>query len=114
MSISLLYHAFGIRGYQSTRTEYQGGRVVFTIHQAPEPCRCGGWLGSSTKCEPPGRMPDDCWLMAQEGRGRRRRVPARSRRAMGLAVERGPTRPLQSIVLPTKYQPAGWPTSLPS
>src|SRR5512140_351805 len=40
MSTSLLYHAFGIRGYQYTRTDYQDGQVIFTIHQEPETCRC--------------------------------------------------------------------------
>ena len=40
MSTSLLYHAFGIRGYQYTRTDYQGGQVTFTIHQEPQACRC--------------------------------------------------------------------------
>ncbi len=44
MSTSLLSHAFGIRGYQSTRTDYQDGQVIFTIHQEPHNCRgpaCG-------------------------------------------------------------------------
>jgi len=40
MSTSLLYHAFGIRGYHYTRTDYQGGQTIFTIHQEPESCRC--------------------------------------------------------------------------
>jgi transposase len=40
MSTSLLYHAFGIRGYQYTRSEYQCGRVTFSIHQEPQTCRC--------------------------------------------------------------------------
>jgi transposase len=40
MSTSLLYRAFGIRGYQYTRTDYQGGQVIFTIHQDPQSCRC--------------------------------------------------------------------------
>jgi transposase len=40
MSTSLLYHAFGIRGYHYTRTDYQGGQVIFTIHQDPETFRC--------------------------------------------------------------------------
>jgi transposase len=35
-----LYHAFGIRGYQYTRTDYQGGQTIFTIHQDPKTCRC--------------------------------------------------------------------------
>jgi transposase len=40
MSTSLLYHAFGIRGYQYTRTDYHDGQTIFTIHQEPETCRC--------------------------------------------------------------------------
>jgi len=40
MSTSFLYHAFGIRGYQYVRTEYQDGQVIFTIHQEPQTCRC--------------------------------------------------------------------------
>ena len=40
MSTSLLYHAFGIRGYDYVRTDYQGGEVIFTISQDPCDCRC--------------------------------------------------------------------------
>src|SRR3954447_18578706 len=40
MSTSLLSHAFGIRGYHHTRTDYQGGQTIFTIRQEPETCRC--------------------------------------------------------------------------
>jgi transposase len=40
MSTSLLYHAFGIRGYHYTRTNYQAGRVIFSIRQEPQTCRC--------------------------------------------------------------------------
>ena len=40
MSTSLLYHAFGIRGYHYTRTDYHAGQVIFTIHQEPETYRC--------------------------------------------------------------------------
>jgi hypothetical protein len=40
MSTSLLYHAFGIRGYEYTRTDYQDGQTIFTIHQDPKTCRC--------------------------------------------------------------------------
>ena len=40
MSTSLLYHAFGIRGYEYTRTRYEGGAVIFSIRQGPETCRC--------------------------------------------------------------------------
>jgi hypothetical protein len=38
MSTSLLYHAFGIRGYEYTRTDYQDGHTIFTIHQDPKTC----------------------------------------------------------------------------
>src|SRR6185437_12933333 len=40
MSTSLLYHAFGIRGYDYIRTEYRGGEVTFTIRQDPNDRRC--------------------------------------------------------------------------
>jgi transposase len=40
MSTSLLYHAFGIRGYSYTRTDYPGGQTIFTIRQDPQTCRC--------------------------------------------------------------------------
>src|SRR4051812_12096843 len=40
MSTSLLYHAFGIRGYHYSRTDYQGGQTIFTIHQDLQTCRC--------------------------------------------------------------------------
>jgi transposase len=40
MSTGLLYHAFGIRGYHYTRTDYQLGQTIFTIRQEPETCRC--------------------------------------------------------------------------
>ena len=33
MSTSLLYHAFGIRGYRYVRTDYLEGEVIFTIEQ---------------------------------------------------------------------------------
>jgi transposase len=40
MSTSLLYHAFGIRGYRYARTEYDNGHVIFTIYQESETYRC--------------------------------------------------------------------------
>jgi transposase len=40
MSTSFLYHAFGIRGFQYVRTQYQDGQVILTIRQQPETCRC--------------------------------------------------------------------------
>jgi transposase len=40
MSTSLLYHAFGIRGYQYTRSDYSGGQTTFTINQDLKTCRC--------------------------------------------------------------------------
>jgi transposase len=40
MSTSLSYHAFGVRGYDYVRTDYQDGQVIFTIIQSPENWRC--------------------------------------------------------------------------
>ncbi len=42
MSTSFLYHAFGVRGYNYTRTDYRDGQVIFTITQEPDDCRCSG------------------------------------------------------------------------
>jgi len=40
MSTSLLYHGFGVRGYQYEKTEYEKGEVIFTISQPRERWRC--------------------------------------------------------------------------
>ncbi len=40
MSTSLLYHAFGLRGYDYLSTAYEDGRVRFTIGQRPHTRRC--------------------------------------------------------------------------
>src|SRR6516225_8363426 len=40
MSTSLLYHAFGLRGYDYVKTDYTQGQVVFTVQQRPYTCRC--------------------------------------------------------------------------
>lgn len=40
MSTSLLYHGFGIRGYQYVHTEYKGGDIIFRIRQDPMKLRC--------------------------------------------------------------------------
>lgn len=40
MSTSLLYHGFGVRGYEYARTQYEGGAVTFTLHQQPERLTC--------------------------------------------------------------------------
>jgi transposase len=40
MSTSLLYHAFGVRGYDYVRTQYLGGEVIFTIRQPNKSLRC--------------------------------------------------------------------------
>jgi transposase len=40
MSTSLLYHAFGLRGYDYVKTEYTQGKVIFTVRQRPHTCRC--------------------------------------------------------------------------
>jgi transposase len=40
MSTSLLYHGFGVRGYQYVSTEYREANVYFTIEQPREHLRC--------------------------------------------------------------------------
>ena len=40
MSTSLLYHAFGVRGYRYAKTKYVGGEVIFTIEQPLGTCCC--------------------------------------------------------------------------
>ena len=40
MSTSLLYHAFGVRGYQYQRTEYDGGMVLFHVEPAEKSVCC--------------------------------------------------------------------------
>ena len=54
MSTSLLDHAFGIRGYKYSRTDYQGGHTIFTIHQDPKTCRCSA--RGSTQVQSRGRV----------------------------------------------------------
>src|SRR3972149_4520248 len=40
MSTSLLYHAFGVRGYRHVKTEYLEGEVILTIEQPRHSWRC--------------------------------------------------------------------------
>jgi transposase len=40
MSTSLLYHAFGLRGYHHVRSSFDGGRVIFHITQPRSQLRC--------------------------------------------------------------------------
>jgi transposase len=40
MSTSLLYHAFGLRGYRYVSSRFEEGRVTFTIEQPREHLRC--------------------------------------------------------------------------
>jgi transposase len=40
MSTSLLYHAYGTKGYRYVRTAYIKGQTIFTLGQEPDTCRC--------------------------------------------------------------------------
>ena len=40
MSTSLLYHAFGLRGYRYATSSYEDGRVTFSIRQPRDQLRC--------------------------------------------------------------------------
>ena len=53
MSTSLLYHAFGIRGYQYVRIEYRDGEVIFTVEQERKTLRCAAC--GSRDIQPRGR-----------------------------------------------------------
>jgi transposase len=67
MSTSLLYHAFGIRGYRYVATDYQEGGVIFRIAKDLENCRCSacgsahlaprGHVERLFRCPPIGRRP---------------------------------------------------------
>jgi transposase len=56
MSTSLLYHGFGIVGYQYVSQHFQGGQVTFRIEQARERLRC-----SQCGCE-------DVWIRGHQER----------------------------------------------
>jgi transposase len=67
MSTSLLYHAFGIRGYRHVATDFQEGGVIFRIAKELQDCRCSvcgsahvaprGQVERSFRCPPIGRRP---------------------------------------------------------
>jgi len=61
MSTSLLYHAFGIRGYKYVRSDYPDGQVIFTIRQAPETCRCPAC--GSTRVQSRGHVERRLWSL---------------------------------------------------
>jgi len=50
MSTSLLYHAFGVRGYTHVRTYYSQGQVRFRIEQEPESLCCPQCGSSEVIC----------------------------------------------------------------
>jgi transposase len=57
MSTSLLYHAFGLCGYQYVRTHFFQGEVIFVIEAKPEHLRCAACgsgdvvkRGRTTRC----------------------------------------------------------------
>src|SRR5436853_615549 len=54
MSTSLLYHAFGARGYDYVKTDYAAGGVTFTIRQRPRTYRCS--LCKSRQVSPRGHQ----------------------------------------------------------
>lgn len=57
MSTSLLYHGFGIRGCRYLKTDYTEGRVIFTLEQKLEGCRCAAC--DSGDVRPKGRVERD-------------------------------------------------------
>jgi hypothetical protein len=67
MSTSLLYHAFGIRGYEYIRTEYRGGQLIFTTDQERKT--------SGVPCVARGMFSPVAELSASSGRCRSIAVP---------------------------------------
>ena len=67
MSTSLLYQAFGIRGYEYVATNYQDGGVRFRITKELKDCRCSacgsnhvasrGQVERQFRCLPIGHRP---------------------------------------------------------
>ena len=51
MSTSLLYHGFGIKGYQYVNSRYEGGAIVFTISQSPFDFRCSNCGSGKVVCK---------------------------------------------------------------
>lgn len=51
MSTSLLYHAFGIRGYKHVHTRYEGGQVSFGICQDPVGLCCSVCKSTAVSCK---------------------------------------------------------------
>ncbi len=46
MSTSLLFHAFGIQGFQLKKTEFANGNIIFHLSQDPHNLRCSGCKSS--------------------------------------------------------------------
>jgi transposase len=40
MSTSLLYHAWGLKGYRYVRSHYGGGKLIFTVKPNPRSLTC--------------------------------------------------------------------------
>ena len=40
MSVSLLYHGFGVRGYRYVNTLFHNGDIIFIVQQDPSTLRC--------------------------------------------------------------------------
>ena len=113
MSTSLLYHAFGIRGYEYTRTDYQGGPddlhhppgardlPLLGLRLAPRSCR-RGQVERRFRSLPIGE-PGDLRRPAHPPR----RMPGLRRRAPGRGPLRRPAAELHHA--PSSGTPWSWP-----
>ena len=96
MSTSVLYHGFGIIGYQHVHTEYSGGKIVFRLSQERRKMMCPccysdrvtkkGSLLRSFRCVPIGRKPVVIELPVQ--RVECEECHTRARASIGFADER--------------------------
>jgi len=60
MSTSLLYHGFGIKGYQYVNSHYEDGAITFTIRQSPFDFRCSSCGSARVVCK--GKVIRTCLL----------------------------------------------------
>jgi len=50
MSTSLLYHGFGVKGYQYVNSRYEGGAITFRVRQSPFDFKCSSCGSSKVIC----------------------------------------------------------------
>ena len=94
MSTSLLYHAWGVRGYRYRRTEYDGGMIHFHVEQDPGSFRCA--CCGSTEVMKSGVVPRQFRSLPIGGKTVWIDLPIQRLPPRTIAMRRSPRRPLQA------------------